>query len=552
MASPISAPRQWRAKNGKILIASGGDVRRLSTSGSLDTTYGSNGIAHGGVDIHDLDLQSDGKLIATGSTVFADENQGQVTGFGVERFNTNGTIDHSFGDNGLFAHTETPEDPDIANAAAIQADGRIVVVGTNADGDPHILRINKDGTLDTSFNVFGTAHYNVAFNTFLNDVKIQSDGRILVAGTAQQDQLEGDDMFVRRFNPDGTNDTSFPSPSLARFSYIPNDTFPDGLDDDALAMAIDSSGRIVVSGSVAGHLATARLQGGASQAVQLTGGDLSITGTSGNDTITVSPSGSNLIATLNGVSKTFATSSVKSISISGLAGNDSITVSSSIAIPTSADGGDGSDTITTGGGNDFLFGGAGNDTLRGQDGNDTFFGYDGDDQLEGGNGNDLMHGGAGNDKMFGQAGNDTMDGGLGADLFQGSGGIDLADYSARTDNLTISLDNVANDGAAGEGDSVQADVENIDGGSGNDKITANFLDNTINGNAGNDSIFGSSGNDSITGGPGADQLFGQDGNDTIQAKDDTRDSIDGGAGTDTAIRDVGLDLVSNVEVTNSV
>ena len=136
-------------------------------------------------------------------------------------------------------------------------------------------------------------------------------------------------------------------------------------------------------------------------------------------------------------------------------------------------------------------------------------------RLNGGDGNDSLIGGSGNDTLHGGSGNDTLDGGLGADDLFGDGGSDTADYSHRTENLRLTLDNVANDGASGEGDNIHADIETILGGSGNDFIQGNPFANKLVGNAGNDTLFGGAGNDTLIGGPGTDQLDGQGGTNVI-------------------------------------
>ena len=177
--------------------------------------------------------------------------------------------------------------------------------------------------------------------------------------------------------------------------------------------------------------------------------------------------------------------------------------------------------------------------------------------------------GAGNDSMDGGAGNDIFHEGTapnGSDLMDGGGGGDWVDYSGRSGDLNVSLDGSGNDGESGEGDNVGAfvelpgiegicqedneffppggvgstsadpepfwtaeaedqhvpDVENIDGGSGNDVLTGNAAGNTLRGNAGNDQLAGLDGADNLQGGDGNDTLAGGNGNDTL----------DGGAGTD--------------------
>ena len=234
-------------------------------------------------------------------------------------------------------------------------------------------------------------------------------------------------------------------------------------------------------------------------------GKLTVTGTSGNDQITFADSESEgTTLTVNGA-EFFVSGDVKSILVNAGSGND----------------------LVNGQNEDLPL------TLSGGDGNDTLLGGDGNDLLQGGAGNDLLNGGAG------------------ADTFSGGSGTDTADFSDRTDNLTITLDNIANDGSPGEHDNVEADVENVIGGSGNDFLQGNPSNNDLIGGAGNDTIWGGSGNDTLEGDAGHDQMFGQDGNDLLLGKDGQVDTLDGGDGTDTAQRDNTSsvkDVVLNIEM----
>src|SRR5439155_4973420 len=91
----------------------------------------------------------------------------------------------------------------------------------------------------------------------------------------------------------------------------------------------------------------------------------------------------------------------------------------------------------------------------------------------GSTGNDILTGGSVNDTLHGDNDNDILVGGLGADTLNGNAGTDTADYSARTNPVTVTLDGAANDGESGEGDLVSVDVENVTGGSGADTLTGN-------------------------------------------------------------------------------
>lgn len=320
----------------------------------------------------------------------------------------------------------------------------------------------------------------------------------------------------------------------------------------------------------------------------LTNGALNITGTAANDTIyvTVAAGGKlNLLQVVGGgyqQTHSFILTSVKSIKASLGDGSDNFSVNTGIgAIPITLDGGNGNDILVAGNGNDTITGGIGNDSLSGGAGKDKLDAGDGDDTLAGGAGDDTLLGGNGKDILNGGSENDTLDGGLGADRIAGELGNDTVTYASRTTSVFVDITEksgeLADDGAAGEGDFVFVSTENIIGGSGNDVLTGTTLvassiptgfsknnritggggSDTINGLDGDDTLYGGSGNDTIKGGAGndtlyaeagLDKLYGEDGNDTLYARNTTADAdvLDGGAGTDRAQKD-SLDKLTSVE-----
>ncbi|MEV4178702.1 hypothetical protein [Nonomuraea sp. NPDC049709] len=150
----------------------------------------------------------------------------------------------------------------------------------------------------------------------------------------------------------------------------------------------------------------------------------------------------------------------------------------------------------------------------------------GDDLLTGGSGTDQFFPGAGNDRVAGNGGDDRLQADLpvdGAEDFAGGPGVDTAVYVTRTAALTITLDGVADDGSAGEGDNLRTDVENVFAGSGSDNLTGN-----------------GSGNEFRAGG-GSDVVRGLGGDDVLSATDGVagNDRLDGAAGTDRCLSDAG-------------
>lgn len=217
--------------------------------------------------------------------------------------------------------------------------------------------------------------------------------------------------------------------------------------------------------------------------------------------------------------------------------------------PATANSGSGDDTLTVGsqaitlnagGGNDVLRGGQGDDVIHAGDGADTMYGGDGNDQLFGDGGADRPNGGPGNDLVDGGSGDDALDfsqGGsrndpsIGADHYVGGPGTDKLWLDERPSGVSISLNGVADDGAAGEGDNVDSDIEGFDGTSGNDVFNGSAGPEQFAGGGGSDELHGAGGDDDLHGGSGDDQIYGDGGNDTLQGSL-AADTVDGGPGTD--------------------
>jgi Ca2+-binding RTX toxin-like protein len=185
-------------------------------------------------------------------------------------------------------------------------------------------------------------------------------------------------------------------------------------------------------------------------------------------------------------------------------------------------------TAHGGAGGDDLRGGAGNDALFGEQGDDSLTGNAGNDTLDGGPGANTFYDGSGNDIVLGGPTNDTVIAGPGSDVYVGGTGDNTIDYRDRVAPVTITLDGVADDGEAGEGDNVGTDFVEVFGGSGNDRIVGNDL---------GDRLIGNAGNDTIVGGRGEDRIEGGEGDDVIDARDGRYDSIDCGQGFDVVYGD---------------
>ena len=185
-------------------------------------------------------------------------------------------------------------------------------------------------------------------------------------------------------------------------------------------------------------------------------------------------------------------------------------------------------SLTGSGGADRLVGGHAASVLDGGDGPDSLAGLDGDSRLLGGNGNDSLQPGEGND----------VSGGADADrLFLRGEGNPAPD-------LSVTLNDVADDRTPGGGGNIHSDIEDVDAGSYNSAPPAPPGTVIIVGSAGPNVLTGFSGRLDITGGAGNDDLRGGSYDDRMNSRDGFADRVLCGDGEDSAIVDT-LDVVSS-------
>jgi hypothetical protein len=157
--------------------------------------------------------------------------------------------------------------------------------------------------------------------------------------------------------------------------------------------------------------------------------------------------------------------------------------------------------------------------------------------LMGGAGDDRLSGGEGVDVLEGGYGEDTLAGGPGADVFRGQGGTDTVTFADHAAGVDADADGAADDGAAGERDTVMSDVENLVGSPGADLLVGAAGPNALNGGDGDDTLYGRDGDDVLDGGEGSDAVRAEAGDDTVLSNDGSVDDVSCGAGSDSATAD---------------
>lgn len=679
---------------GQALVA--GDIDdhagllRINSDGSLDTTFGTGGIATAGPEvdqIRDVVQLDNGKFLFAGETRIT-----QRRDLIVLRFNSNGTIDTSFGGgDGVVTVTFGLDRFSSVGAMAVDANDRIVVVGHTRElfvsSSIVVVRLTTNGTLDTTFSGDGKLLLEGQTGT---SVAIQTDGRILVGGYTRDTNLVPTGAFVYRLRANGSLDTTFDGDGKRDLAYSGTHTHlgtlllqssgkilvggsttlvntssggglitrlnTDGSTDTTFAqggthffgtepaeagqMRIDSGGNIAgihrgyfvrvdengmpdptIGNGVDGALIldvldndsmalvdddTILFGGGDFDVSRLaprpnlvfTDGSLFITGGEGDDTISLDLNGNDLDVTRNGVTSTISGPDVQSIDIELHGGSDQVTIDPDLEARLRVDLGEGNNTFSSGGmelsrlmtgsGNDTIAlsvvsdrggirppitTGAGNDSitlgdqlvgieLNAGDGDDTVLLGAGDEmRVHGGNGNDQITATAGHTELDGEAGNDTINGGSDRDDIDGGDGNDVIDAGGGND--VVETGDGLNTAMGGAGDDTLLGgilADSLVGGDGNDSLGAGNGDNTVFGGAGNDILRGGNdydwmwgesgydtmkgglGGDFLHGGNGKDNLFGQEGNDRIYGSGND-DALDGGTGSDLLVAGDGNDKV---------
>lgn len=195
-------------------------LTRYNPNSSIDTTFGDNGLVFTDFDANAptegalaAAIQPDGKVVAAGFISLLNPGPGF---FALARYNTDGSLDTTFGSGGKVL-TAVVQHINEARAIAIGPDGKIVVAGYYFGGNQNfqalLVRYNPDGSLDSSFGSGGTVTDFRGFSSgsanLAETVAIQPDGKIVIAGHYTSPDGGSTVATMARFNANGTYDTSF-------------------------------------------------------------------------------------------------------------------------------------------------------------------------------------------------------------------------------------------------------------------------------------------------------------------------------------------------------
>jgi uncharacterized delta-60 repeat protein len=223
-------------------------IARFNSDGSPDLSFDGDGFVTEGIRNYtlgyDVVIQPDQKILVSG---FATDYTNNTMGFVVARINPDGSLDESFQGGGIsLTDVGLANDSSLGRAIDIQIDQKFISVG-NTNDHFAMVRYNPDGSLDTSFNGDGI----VLNDTMIGqDVRIQPNGKILVAGTSGSNG--NTDMCIYRYNQDGSIDSTFGVNGSVKINFG---------DDQGNAISIGQKGTIDIAGTAGSMVGLAQLIG---------------------------------------------------------------------------------------------------------------------------------------------------------------------------------------------------------------------------------------------------------------------------------------------------
>ena len=223
-------------------------VLRLNSNGVPDSTFATNGVYSLllGVETYGVEshVRSDGKIIVSGITYDAN----YYANWMLLRLDSTGTLDSTFGTNGITVVDFFSRD-DLPQALTIQPDEKILVSGTSTDtinyfNNPTIVRFTENGIVDSSFGVNGVSVIPaIDIDNELTSIAVQSNGKIVAAGHYSPVFIGSMnfDVLLVRLDTNGLPDVTFGNNGVVI-------TPVNGGIDDSFGMEIDNDGNIVVAG----------------------------------------------------------------------------------------------------------------------------------------------------------------------------------------------------------------------------------------------------------------------------------------------------------------
>lgn len=217
--------------NGNILVAgtngtsaTGRDfaIVQFDSYGSLDLSFGNNGIVlsdfNNEFKLTTLEIQGNNKIVVGGTILMP--TSGNKPNFAIARYNIDGSKDVGFGVNGLacvnvgVVNDNLIATEDYVNGLKIQPDGKILVSGMvvnnlGGNGDFALVRLDINGNLDSGFGNNGRVITNSGSTEEANSIEILPDGKIILSGIFYYNGNANEIIAIAKYTSGGVLDTTY-------------------------------------------------------------------------------------------------------------------------------------------------------------------------------------------------------------------------------------------------------------------------------------------------------------------------------------------------------
>ncbi len=235
-------------------------LARYMPDGSLDSSFGENGKVTTDFRLFEygnaVALQPDGKIVVGGKT---GPSALGIFNFLLLRYMPDGRLDASFGDGGRVVTDLNGSNHDVITSIAIQSDGKIVAggsstfVGGYTIVDFALARYNANGSLDASFGNNGIVITDIDPNgDAINSIALQDDEKIIAAGIRDVRLPNTYKMAISRYNSNGSLDKTFNNNGIVTIRFEEGASI-------ATSVSLQKNRKIVIGGTVAGSFGVARL-----------------------------------------------------------------------------------------------------------------------------------------------------------------------------------------------------------------------------------------------------------------------------------------------------
>ena len=488
--------------DGKVVMAGNYNndfqVVRLNRHGSTDSTFSGDGFVTTSVgttdSVYTVNVLGSGKILVGGTS---------ADNFALVRYNPDGTLDTTFDTDGKLVTSLGLGTTATLNSIVTSSDGKYIAAGTDGNKDIIVMRFNSDGSLDTTFDTDGKVTTDLGGWEEGNSVVVQSDGKILVAGSSDTD------FALVRYNTDGSLDTTFSGSNIVNNLPV---------------------GTVTISGStVKGQILTASnnltdADGLGNISYQWQAGGVNVGTVSNTYTLTAADIGKTITATakytdLLGTAESVSSAATVAVTDTPVSGTAGVTIT-------------GTDFSTNEQGDTAVF----NIKLNSAPTRDVTLNFTSSDTTEGVLSKSSFVFTSANWAtaqtltITGQ--NDALiDGNIAYTINAAVSTLDVIYKSVTVNSLTLTNQ-----------DTVIVNVQNITGTNGIDILQGSAAPTYMLGEAGDDDLSGGAGNDTIYGSYGNDVIFGEADNDVLYGEQDA-DYMEGGTGNDTLDGGLGLDTM---------